>query len=406
MREAIWPPAVSRWWYARPGRRSAGRNYRERLSRFGGVCCRVAPTSSPAATVPTLPLTVDTVAFQDDLDLGVTRAVIALGLPTLAICRGMQILNVATGGTLDQDVADEEALHHNAVHDVRVTPIPAARRRGREHRRPSLSPPGDRPRRRRSGGHRGGADGIVEAVEHRHADILAVQWHPRTATPRRPPTPHCSPTWWTGQPNVRSSNDFPGPSPGRHPTGAATVYASARICVLASLNYPDISASDAELITRFTRVALTTLVQLGVRHELWDTTEPLENPSGAAEFDGLMLLGGGDIDGSCYGAAVNPKAYGVDLRADRDALAAIAAAERAGRPVFGICRGSQLLNVARGGSIIGDIADYVLHHGAPGEPEFVDEPIDIVAGTRLRVDPGNRPHHRTLGSSPGRRPGR
>lgn len=157
----------------------------------------------------------------------------------------------------------------------------------------------------------------------------------------------------------------------------------ARICVLASLNYPDISASDAELITRFTRVALTTLVQLGVRHELWDTTEPLENPSGAAEFDGLMLLGGGDIDGSCYGAAANPKAYGVDLRADRDALAAIAAAERAGRPVFGICRGSQLLNVARGGSIIGDIADYVLHHGAPGEPEFVDEPIDIVAGTRL-----------------------
>ncbi len=111
---------------------------------------------------------------------------------------------------------------------------------------------------------------------------------------------------------------------------------------------------------------------------------PLEKPSSAADFDGLLLLGGGDIDGSCYGVTeLNPATYGVDARADRDALAAIGAAEAAGRPVFGICRGSQLLNVARGGTVIPDIVDYVLHHGAPGEPEFVDEPIDIVPGTRL-----------------------
>ncbi len=71
------------------------------------------------------------------------------------------------------------------------------------------------------------------------------------------------------------------------------------------------------------------------------------------------------------------------MRADRDGLAAIAAAESADRPILGICRGSQLLNVARGGTIIGDIVDYALHHGAPGEPEFVDEPIDLVPGTRL-----------------------
>jgi putative glutamine amidotransferase len=71
-------------------------------------------------------------------------------------------------------------------------------------------------------------------------------------------------------------------------------------------------------------------------------------------------------------------------------LAAIAAAEAAGRPIFGICRGSQLLNVARGGTIIGDIVDYTLHHGAPGEPEFVDEPIDVVAGTRLAAILGAR----------------
>ncbi|AQT80943.1 hypothetical protein B1R94_19290 [Mycolicibacterium litorale] len=158
----------------------------------------------------------------------------------------------------------------------------------------------------------------------------------------------------------------------------------AHICVLASLNFPDISAADVALIRRFTRLALATLVGLGATYELWDTSTALDNPSGAAEFDGLLLLGGGDVDGSCYGvAAPNPAAYGVDVRADRDAFGAIAAAEAAGRPIFGICRGSQLLNVARGGTLIPDIVDYALHHGAPGEPEFVDEPIDIVAGTRL-----------------------
>ena len=158
----------------------------------------------------------------------------------------------------------------------------------------------------------------------------------------------------------------------------------AHICVLASLNFPDISIEDVALIRRFTRVALTTLVELGASYELWDTTYALEDPSAAASFDGLLLLGGGDIDASCYGgAAQHPKSYGVDARADRDAFAAIAAAEAAGRPIFGICRGSQLLNVARGGTVIGDIVDYALHPGAPGEPEFVDEPIDVMPGTRL-----------------------
>jgi putative glutamine amidotransferase len=158
----------------------------------------------------------------------------------------------------------------------------------------------------------------------------------------------------------------------------------AHVCVVVSLNFPGVNAEDAALVKRFTRVALTTLVELGASYELWDTTADLGNPSRAGDFDGLVLLGGGDIDGACYGVTTpNPTAYGVDARADRAALAAIAAAEAADRPIFGICRGSQLLNVARGGTIVADIVDYALHHGAPGEPLFVDEPIHIVAGTRL-----------------------
>jgi putative glutamine amidotransferase len=158
----------------------------------------------------------------------------------------------------------------------------------------------------------------------------------------------------------------------------------AHICVIGSLNFPGIGAEDIGLVQRFTRTALTTLVELGASYELWDSTEELENPTDTGQFDGLLMLGGGDIDGVCYGVTTpNPAAYGVDARADRDAFAAIAAAEAADVPVFGICRGVQLLNVARGGTIVPDIADFALHHGAPGDPVFVDELIDISPGTRL-----------------------
>lgn len=158
----------------------------------------------------------------------------------------------------------------------------------------------------------------------------------------------------------------------------------ARICVLLSLNFPGIGVEEAGLVTRFTRVALTSLVDLGASYELWDSSTPVDDPTRADGFDGLLLLGGGDIDASCFGEpAENPTAYGVDARADQDALAAIRSAEAGGRPVLGICRGSQLLNVARGGTILPDIVDFAPHHGAPGEPMFVDESIDILPGTRL-----------------------
>ncbi len=146
----------------------------------------------------------------------------------------------------------------------------------------------------------------------------------------------------------------------------------AHICVIGSLNFPGIGAEDIGLVKRFTRTALTTLVELGASYELWDSTDELEKPSGTAQFDGLLMLGGGDIDGACYGVTTpNPTAYGVDARADRDAFTAIAAAEVADVPVFGICRGVQLLNVARGGTIVPDIVDFAMHHGAPGDPVFV-----------------------------------
>lgn len=73
----------------------------------------------------------DVHAERDAFELALVRAARDRGLPTLAICRGMQVANVALGGTLIQDIASEwpNALAHDSgrprnerVHDVRVEP--------------------------------------------------------------------------------------------------------------------------------------------------------------------------------------------------------------------------------------------------------------------------------------------
>lgn len=161
----------------------------------------------------------------------------------------------------------------------------------------------------------------------------------------------------------------------------------ARIAVVVSLNFPDMDHAVADLVRRFTRVALETLVELGATYQLLDTSTPLSDPTEAARCDGLLLLGGGDIVGGCYGSylADVPHAYGVDARADHDAFAAISAVEDTRRPILGICRWAQLLNVHRGGTIIPDIEDHALHRGGEGQPLFLDEKIGILPETRLRA---------------------
>lgn len=182
-----------------------------------------------------------------------------------------------------------------------------------------------------------------------------------------------------GGPEVRLSDVLPGQPVAERPR--------ARIAVLVSLNFPDMTEETAELVTRFTRVALETLVDLGAAFALFDTSEALPDPRAVAAYDGLLLLGGGDVDGSLYGLGdvEVPHSYGVDVRADRDALAAIGAALDADLPVLGICRGAQLVNVSYGGTIIPDIEEYALHRGGPGEPMFLDEEILVEPGSRLHA---------------------
>jgi putative glutamine amidotransferase len=59
------------------------------------------------------------VPAHDDLDIAVCLAAIELDLPMLALCRGMQVLNVALGGTLVQDIGNSD--HWMREHSVQLT---------------------------------------------------------------------------------------------------------------------------------------------------------------------------------------------------------------------------------------------------------------------------------------------
>ncbi|OBB24124.1 hypothetical protein A5792_30360 [Mycolicibacterium peregrinum] len=175
------------------------------------------------------------------------------------------------------------------------------------------------------------------------------------------------------------------------------------IAVLVSLNFPDLTAPVAALQRRFTRTVLTALAELDASYELVDTSEP-GSVDVVVEADGLLVLGGGDIAAACYGGPDGPvpNSYGVDEQADRVSLKMIRAYLDANRPVLGICRGSQLINVCYGGTIIGDIADYELHRGKPGEHLFIDEKVEVVPETRLAAILGAGPivvrsgHHQAV----------
>lgn len=153
----------------------------ERLARFDGVLIPGGADLGPERYgQEPRPETVAVVDFQDELDLAAVRAVIATDLPALAICRGMQVLNVALGGTLHQHVEETSVGHRNGVHEVAVVPgsrlhavvgsdrvpVSSYHHQAIDVLAPDLVVTAT------------ADDGLVEAVEHRRADVLAVQWHP------------------------------------------------------------------------------------------------------------------------------------------------------------------------------------------------------------------------------------
>ncbi len=142
------------------------------------------------------PATDEVSPARDDLELGLTRRAVADAVPLFAICRGIQVLNVALGGTLVQDLSSEwphalphsqKAPRHQPTHAVKVmgegTHLgrvlgalevevnsmhhQAIKQLGEGLREVAWAP-----------------DGVVEGVEMTGDDrfVVGVQWHPEELT--------------------------------------------------------------------------------------------------------------------------------------------------------------------------------------------------------------------------------
>jgi putative glutamine amidotransferase len=100
-------------------------------------------------------------------------------------------------------------------------------------------------------------------------------------------------------------------------------------------------------------------------------------------FDGLLLIGGGDLDPGTYGQPREPEVYGVLARRDGFELPLARAAVARAMPTLAICRGHQVLNVALGGTLEQHLAPGSVLHGMPG----------VVGGSSthaVRVQEGSR----------------
>jgi len=137
---------------------------------------------------------------RDRVELVLVKAAVANGIPFLGICRGIQVLNVALGGTLFTDIAEllPNALKHDyfpdwprdhLAHEVQIQPdsvlenilaadtiqVNSLHHQGIDQLAPALDPIAHAP------------DGLIEAVVlPDHPFGLAVQWHPENLTAHAP----------------------------------------------------------------------------------------------------------------------------------------------------------------------------------------------------------------------------
>jgi putative glutamine amidotransferase len=120
-------------------------------------------------------------------------------------------------------------------------------------------------------------------------------------------------------------------------------------------------------------------------------------------LDGIVFSGGADLDPARYGADPHPETDTPQARRDAGEMALLEAALERDMPTLAICRGFQLLNVARGGDLVQHLPDEVgtdEHKLVPGV--FAQHPVEVKDGTRLAGMVGARfdvtsHHHQGIG---------
>jgi putative glutamine amidotransferase len=141
--------------------------------------------------------------------------------------------------------------------------------------------------------------------------------------------------------------------------------------------------------------------------------EVSESPRAVLEqIDGVLLTGGGDVDPVFYGEERHPTVYDAEPGRDEFEIDLARRAVAADLPVLAICRGSQVLNVAAGGTLVQDIPSGVrsdLAHSVETPKDRLAHDVRIVANSRLHAALGdavdaactcrvNSRHHQSVGA--------
>ena len=121
-------------------------------------------------------------------------------------------------------------------------------------------------------------------------------------------------------------------------------------------------------------------------------------------FDGLLLMGGSDVNPACYGETAHPMTQPPDDLRDQVESLLIGDALERDVPLLAICRGLQMLNVELGGSLIQHLDDSLGHRVRGGDRSRPVHEAEIVPGSRLAAILGEPPtvavnsrHHQATG---------
>jgi putative glutamine amidotransferase len=113
---------------------------------------------------------------------------------------------------------------------------------------------------------------------------------------------------------------------------------------------------------------------------------PEDVPTLVRRLQGVCLSGGPDLDPAAYRARAHAELGPIEPELDAFELELARCAFEAGLPVLGICRGCQVLNVTRGGSLhqhLPDVTDGRVVHRQTEPGRVTTHHVDVAAGTRL-----------------------
>ena len=158
----------------------------------------------------------------------------------------------------------------------------------------------------------------------------------------------------------------------------------------------DLATPEADPPRREMALGMNYLEAIGRAGALAVVVPPMPGPAIPAlldRVDGICLSGGPDLHPDAYGAAAHPELGPTEPRLDAFELALARAADERGMPILAICRGMQVLNVARGGTLhqhLPDVVGGTVTHRQPGAPGEPTHAVSVAADSRLAEILGHR----------------